>query len=132
MQKSSAELLKSKEYLKIDYDEGVGYVIEFRLNVGKGTSPIRIPVDLMEQIIEVLEGGPKVIEEKNIVDTVRNSLAFDLDDDGEEVIVFRTRYGRGSKIHKIRKNEYEQVISALKEINKDIPDVISNYEDINY
>ena len=133
MQKSSVELLKSKEYLKIDYDEGTGYVIEFRLNTGKGTSPIRIPVDLMEQIIEVLEAGPQIVEEKNVVDTIRNSLAFDLDDNnGEEVIVFRTRYGRGSKIHKIRKNEYEQVISALKEINKDIPDVISNYEDINY
>lgn len=132
MQKSSVDLLKSKEHLKIDYDEGTGYVIEFRLNTGKGTSPIRIPVEYMEQIIEVLETGPQVVEEKNVVDTVRNTLAYDLDDTGEEVVVFRTRYGRGSKIHKIRKNEYEQVIDILKEINHDIPDVISKYEDINY
>lgn len=132
MQKSSVELLKSKEHLKIDYDEGTGYVIEFRLNTGKGTSPIRIPVDFMEQIIEVLETGPQVVEERSVVDTVRNTLAFDLDEVGEEVVVFRTRYGRGSKIHKIRKNEYDQVIGILKEINNDIPDVISKYEDINY
>lgn len=131
MQKSSVDLLKSKEHLKIDYDEGTGYVIEFRLNTGKGTSPIRIPVDFMEQIIEVLEAGPQVTEEKNVIDTVRNTLAFDLDGD-EEVVVFRTRYGRGSKIHKIRKNEYDQVIGILKDINNDIPDVISKYEDINY
>src|SRR6185295_18276066 len=98
MQKSSADLLKSKEHLKIDYDEGSGYVIEFRLNTGKGTSPIRIPVEFMDQIIEVLEAGPQLTEEKNVVDTVRNSLAYDLDEDGEEVVVFRTRYGRGSKI----------------------------------
>lgn len=132
MQKSSVDVLKSKEHLKIDYDEGTGYVIEFRLNTGKGTSPIRIPVDFMEQIIEVLEAGPQVVEEKNVIDTVRNTLAFDLDEFGEEVVVFRTKYGRGSKIHKIRKNEYEQVIDILKEINHDIPDVISKYEDINY
>jgi len=132
MSKSSVDLLKSKEHLKIDYDQGTGYVIEFRLNTGKGTSPIRIPVDFMEQIIEVLETGPQVAEEKNVIDTVRNTLAFDLDDNGEEVVIFRTKYGRGSKIHKIRKNEYEQVINILKEINNDIPDVISKYEDLNY
>lgn len=130
MQKAT-DILKSKEHLKIDYDDGIGYVIEFRLNTGKGTSPIRVPVDCMEQIIEVFESGPKIVEEKNVVDTVRNTLAFDLDD-GEEVVVFRTRYGRGSKIHKIRKNEYNEVINALKDINNDIPDVISKYEDINY
>lgn len=129
--KSSVDLLKSKEHLKIDYDEGTGYVIEFRLNTGKGTSPIRIPVEFMEQIINVLEGGPAVVEEKNVVDTVRNTLVFDMDG-SEEIVAFRTRYGRGSKIHKIRKSEYDQVITALKEINNDIPDVISKYEDINY
>jgi len=131
--KSSIGLLKSKEHLKLDYDEKNGYVIEFRLNTGKGTSPIRIPVEFMEQIIEVFETGPKIAEEeKNVVDTVRNSLAFDLDESGEEIVIFRTRYGRGSKIHKIRKNEYEQVIGILKEINNDIPDVISKYEDLDY
>lgn len=132
MEKSSVELLKSKEHLKIDYDEGAGYVIEFRLNTGKGTSPIRIPVEFMEQIIGILEAGPKVVEEKNVVDTIRNSLTFDLDKDGEEVVVFRTRYGRGSKIHKIRKNEYDQVVGILKEINDDIPEVIGQYEDLNH
>jgi hypothetical protein len=132
MQKSSVDLLKSKEHLKIDYDDSTGYVIEFRLNTGKGTSPIRIPVEFMEQIIDVLEVGPEIVEEKNIVDTVRNSLAYDLDENGEEVVVFRTRYGRGSKIHKIRKNEYEQVIGILKEINGDIPEVISKYEDLSF
>lgn len=132
MQKSSVDLLRSKEHLKIDYDEGTGYVIEFRLNTGKGTSPIRIPVEFMEQIIDIFETGPKVVEENNIVDTVRNTLAFDMDETGDEVVVFRTRYGRGSKIHKIRKNEYEQVIGILKEINQDIPDVINKYEDVNY
>jgi len=131
MSKSSVELLKSKEHLKIDCDES-GYVIEFRLNTGKGTSPIRIPVGLMEEIIGILESGPKIVEEKNVADTIRNSLAFNLDDDNEEVVVFRTRYGRGSKIHKIRKDEYAQVIEILKEINRDIPEVISKYEDINY
>lgn len=132
MQKSSTDLLRSREHLKIDYDDGIGYVIEFRLNTGKGTSPIRIPVEFMEQIIEVFEAGPRIVEEKNVIDTIRNTLAFDTDEASKEVVVFRTRYGRGSKIHKILKNEYEQVINILKEINHDIPDVINKYEDVNY
>lgn len=125
------ELLKTRENVLIDHDENGNYLIEFRLNKGKGTSPIRVPVELMGQIIEVLEVGPKIIEEKNIVDTIRNSLTYDLDENGEEVVVFRTRYGRGSKMQKIYKDEYEQVVSALKEINNDIPEVIATYEDLN-
>jgi len=132
MHKSSIDLLRSREHLKIDFDEHMGYILEFRLNTGKGTSPIRIPVDCMEKIIETLEHGPKVVEEKSVVDTVRNSLDFDLDENNEEIIVFRTRYGRGSKIHKILKNEYKQVIDILKEINRDIPGVIEKYEDLDY
>lgn len=131
MNKSSVDLLKSREHLKIDFDDDDGYVVEFRLNIGKGTSPIRIPIKFMEQIINVLEVGPKITEEKNVVDVIRNSLAFDLHDD-DEIIVFRTRHGRGSKVHKIRKNEYKQVIEALRQINQDIPGVIAKYEDLNY
>lgn len=132
MNKSSIDLLKSREYLKIDFNDNGGYVVEFRLNTGKGTAPIRIPIEFMEQVINVLEIGPKLVEKNNIVDIIRNSLGVDLDEDGKEIVVFRTRYGRGSKIHKIRKSEYVQVIEILKQINKDIPEVIARYEDPNY
>lgn len=127
----TVELLKSKEYLKLDYDEQSGYMIEFRLNRGKGTSPICIPINVFDDIIRVLEDGPKVVHESNIVDIVRNSLTYDFNENGEEVVSFRTRYGRGSKIHKIRKEEYIDVIAALKEISKDVPEVIAAYEDPN-
>ena len=132
MNRSSVELLNSKEHLKIDFDNDGRYIIEFRLNTGKGTSPIRIPIEFMGQVIDILEDGPKEVEEKNIADIIRNSLAYDLDENGQEVVVFRTRYGRGSKIHKIPKNEYGLVIQALRRINKDIPEVIAKYEDPNY
>lgn len=131
MYKSAIELLKSKEYLKIDFENDIGYIIEFRLNVGKGTAPIRIPVKFMEDVIGILEKGPQIVEENNLVDTIRNSLAFYSEND-EEFVIFRTRHGRGSKIHKIRKNEYQQVVELLKNINQDIPDVIAKYEDLNY
>ncbi len=125
---SATELLKSKEHLKLGQDEQ-GYTIEFRLNAGKGTSPICVPVELLSQVINALEEGPRVLQENNVVDTIRNSLAYDLAENGEELVVFRTRYGRGSKIHRIRKDEYEQVVTALKEINKDVFDVIAAFED---
>lgn len=127
----ATELLKSRENVRIDIDENSNYILEFRLNTGKGTAPLRIPIDLVGPVIDALEIGPKVVEEKNIVDTVKNSLSYDIDENGEEIVIFRTRYGRGSKIQKIYKAEYQNVISALKEINSDIPEVIAKYEDLN-
>jgi len=129
---TTTELVRSKKYTRIDQDECGEYIIEFRLNTGRGTAPVRIPIKHFGDIISILEAGPAVkTEENDIVGIIRNSLLYDIDDNGDEVVIFRTCYGRGSKIQKIRKIEYEQVINALKELSSNIPGVISKYEDLN-
>lgn len=130
---SSVDILQAENGIVLGEDKKTGeYCIDFKLSDGRGTAPVRIPISLMSQVVDVLEAGPNLVEENNVVDTIKNSLAYDIDEKtGEDLIIFRTGYGKGSKVQRIRKSEYAAVVAALRQIVDQLPQVVANWEDLN-
>lgn len=122
--KSKNSVDNFNDTLTLDQDESGQIVLKFRFAVGKGTAPVRIPVEQMAEFIEVLEMPPKVKDDENLIETIRSSLEIKANEDGKECINFRTGHNRGSKIQEIPVEELSNLLIAMKKALKELPEAL--------
>lgn len=101
--------------------------LSFSLQVGKGRSPVRVPVSQIDEFLDLIADGQRNVRVEHdskvlfSMDIVRESLTLDEKDD-RQYVSFRTRYGKGSKVQYIPVDELNEVVSVLRTITaEDLP-----------